>query len=219
MTRLVHLALLQRLPRPRRRSQWRRRLAKRLASPRTALWAAPALLLPFLAIVLISEDRSPSPIEQTVAALPVPVDQSAPANALASPFGTGKPPPSSETVPLYNNSALALAARMHALDAARSDQPDAPLERLDRLDYAELHPLDQVKDDLLVGPVNGLLTMPLSADLSFKIFIEYCNARPDDPYYRLDITSLPIEHDMLAALEELARLSPGGTLCPRMAGG
>src|SRR5215472_4482434 len=109
MARLVHLSLLNRLPRRSRRSRrsrWRR-LAKSLARPRTVVWAAPALLLPFLAMALINEDSGMSPIEQTVAALPIPVDQSDPAGAAeaGSPFGTGAGPSPSVTMPIYNRSA------------------------------------------------------------------------------------------------------------------
>jgi hypothetical protein len=221
MAKLVQLALLQRLPRHSRRSRWRR-LGRRLASPRTALWAAPVLALPFLVMALISEDGTPSPIEQTVAALPVPVDQSGPAEAQAtgvSPFGAGAGPPPSVTMPIYNNSALALTAQMQVMNAGRSDQPDAPVEQLQALDYAELHPQDRSMDDLLVGQVNGLLTMPLSADISFKIFQEFCNAQPGDAYYTVNIASLPIDHDLLAALEQLAKLTPDSGFCPRLAGG
>jgi hypothetical protein len=223
MTRLVDIALQQRLPPPRRRSQWRRRLAKRLASPRTALWAAPALALPVLAMVLISKDWSwspMSPIERTVAALPVVAGQSGPAGTpatAASPFGTGAGLPPSETGPLYNNSAAALAPRMQTTNGYEWDEPGSPMEHVDRRDYAEIHPRDRSKDDLLVGEVSGLLTTPLSMDLSLKIFLEYCNARPGDPSYDVDVLALPIERERLAAMEQLARLSRGGALCPRLA--
>jgi hypothetical protein len=219
MARLVHLALLNRLPRRSRRNKWRR-LAKSLARPRTALWAAPALLLPFLVMALISEDSGPSPIEQTVAALPIPVDQSNTAGAAAagSPFGTGAAPSASVTMPIYNKSALAVTAQMQTMNANRWDQPDQPVAILDRMDYEALHPLDRMQDDLLVGEVNGLLTMPLSADLSFKIFEAYCSAQPGDPFYSVDVKSLPIDRDLLASLEQLARLAPDSGLCPRLAG-
>jgi hypothetical protein len=221
MSKLVDLALSQRLPRPRRRSQWRRRLAKRLASPRTVLWAAPALALPFLALVLIGEDRSPSPIEQTVNSLPAPAGPSASGDVLASrasPFGAGGRPGVSETVPLYNDSALALAARLRSMGASGSNAPDALLEQLQRLNYAELHPLGGFKDDLLVGPVNGLPATPLSVDLSFKIFMEFCAARPGDPSSSVDVLVSPAERQRLGATEQLAEPSPGGAPCPRLSG-
>jgi hypothetical protein len=219
MARLVHLALLNRLPRRSRRNRWRR-LAKSLARPQTVLWVAPALLLPFLAMALINEDNGPSPIEQTVAALPIPVDQSNPAGAAAggSPFGTGTAPPPSVTMPIYNKSALALTVQMQAMNASRWDQPDQPFAMLDHRDYQELHPASHTQDDLLVGEVNGLLTMPLSADISFKIFQAYCSAQPGDPFYSVDIKALPIDRDLLASLQELARLAPDSGLCPRLAG-
>jgi hypothetical protein len=219
MARLVQLALLNRLPRRSRRSRWRR-LAKSLARPQTVLWVAPALLLPFLAMALISEDAGPSPIEQTVAALPIPVDQSNPADAAAagSPFGTGAAPPASVTMPIYNQSALALTTQMQTINANRWDQPDQPVAMLDQMDYAELHPAARAQDDLLAGEVNGLLTMPLSADISFKIFQAYCGAQPGDPFYSVDIKSLPIDRDLLASLQELAQLAPNSGLCPRLSG-
>lgn len=219
MARLVHLALLQRLPRSSRRSRWRR-IAKKLARPQTVLWAAPALLLPFLAMVLINEDIGTSPIEQTVASLPVPVDQSASADTLAdaSPFGSGASPGTSVTMPIYNKSALVLSAQMQAMNASRSYEPSQPVEMLERLDYAQLHPTERVQDDLLVGEINGLLTMPLSADLSVKIFREYCAAKPGDPFYTVDVNSLPIDKELLASLQQLTRLAPNSGLCPRAAG-
>lgn len=219
MARLVHLALLNRLPRRSRRNKWRR-LAKSLARPRTVLWAAPALLLPFLAIALINVDSGPSPIEETVAALPIPVDQSNPAGAGAagSPFGTGAGSSPSVTMPIYNQSALAVTAQMQTINANRWDQPDQPVAVLDRMDYEALHPLDHTQDDLLAGEVSGLLTMPLSADLSFRIFEAYCSAQPGDPFYSVDVKSLPIDRDLLTSLEELAHLAPDSGLCPRLAG-
>jgi hypothetical protein len=191
-----------------------------LASPRTVLWVAPALALPFLALLLIGEDGPPSPIEQTVAALPLPGGQPVPAGPRASgasPFGAAAAASPEVTMPIYNNSAIVLTSQMRVMNADRSDQPAAPLERLDRIDYAELHPADRAKDDLLVGNVDRLSTTPLPRDLSIKIFFEYCTAQPGDPTYTQDALSLPIEHDLLAALEQLSRLSPGSILCPRLA--
>ena len=218
MARLVHLALLNRLPRRSRRNKWRRR-AKFLARPQTVLWVAPVLLLPFLAMALINDDSGPSPIEQTVASLPIPVDQSNPTGAgvAGSPFGTGGASPS-VTMPIYNQSALAVTAQMQAINAGRWDQPDQPIAMLDQRDYEELHPLSHAQDDLLAGQVNGLLTMPLSADLSFKIFQAYCSAQPGDPFYAVDVKSLPIDRDLLASLEGLARLAPNSGVCPRLSG-
>jgi hypothetical protein len=219
MARLVHLALLNRLPRRSRRSKWRR-LAKSLARPQTVLWVAPALLLPFLVMALVDEDSGMSPIEQTVAALPIPVDQSNPAGSAdaGSPFGTGASPSPSVTMPIYNKSALAITAQMLAMNANRWDQPDQPVAVLERMDYDALHPHEHVQDDLLVGEVNGLLTMPLSSDISFKIFQAYCSAAPGDPFYSVDVKALPIDRDLLASLQELARLAPNSGLCPRLAG-
>jgi hypothetical protein len=220
MARLVHLALLQRLPRTSRRSKWRR-VAKKLARPQTAFWAAPALLLPFMAMALINEDIGTSPIEQTVASLPVPVDQSNPIQALAdtSPFGSGASPPPSVTMPIYNKSALVLSTQMQVMNANRWYEPSHPVEMLERLDYAQLHPRERVQDDLLVGEVSGLLTMPLSADLSIRLFREYCSAQPGDAFYGMDVNSLPIDKDLLASLEQLARLAPNSGLCPRVTDG
>ena len=214
MARLVHLALLQRLPRGSRRARWRR-LAKKLARPQTAFWAAPALLLPLVAAALISEESGPSPIEQTVASLPVPVDQSNPAAALAdtSPFGSGAAPPTSVTMPIYNNSALVLSTQMQVMNANRWYEPAQPVEMLDRMDYAQLHPRERSQDDLLVGEVNGLLTTPLSVDLSVKLFRDYCSAQPGDPFYDLDVDALPIDKDLLASLQQLAELAPDSALC------
>jgi hypothetical protein len=207
------------LPRRSRRSKWLR-LAKSLARPRTALWAAPALLLPFLAMALINEDSGLSPIELTVVALPIPVDQSNPAGAseAGSPFGSGAGPSASVTTPIYNQSALAVMAQMQAMNANRWDQPDQPVAVLERTDYDAVHPHEHMQNDLLVGEVNGLLTMPLSADLSFKIFQAYCSAQPSDPFYGVGVESLPIDRDLLASLEELAKLAPNSGLCPRLAG-
>jgi hypothetical protein len=217
MARLVHLALLQRLPRTSRRSRWRR-VAKKLARPQVALWAAPVLLLPFLAMALINEDGGPSPIEQTVAALPVPVDQSSSAEALAdsSPFCSGAAAPTSITMPIYNKSALVLTTQMQVMNANRWYEPSQPVEMLERMDYAQLHPRERVQDDLLVGEINGLLTMPLSADLSIKLFREYCSAQPGDAFYGMDVNSLPIDKDLLGSLQQLARLAPDAGLCPQI---
>ena len=222
MARLVHLALLQRLPKHSRRARWRR-LAKKLSSPRTALWAAPALLLPILAAVMINEDIGPSPIEQTIEALPLPVaGQSAGATALSpgeSPLGAaGTTPSPSVTMPIYNNSALALTAQMQAMNANRWYEPNAPLDELQQREYAALHPQERVGDDLLVGQVSTLLAMPISPDISFKIFLDFCNAKSGDPYYGVDVNSLPIDPELRASLVELASLTPDSGFCPRLSG-
>ena len=217
MPPLVHSALRQRFPPRSRRNKWRR-VAKKLARPQTALWAAPALLLPLVAMVLISEDSGPSPIEQTVASLPVPVDLSNPAGTLAdsSPFGSGSARLTSTTMPIYNTSALVLSTQMQVMNANRWYEPEQPVEILDRMDYAQLHPRERSQDDLLVGEVKGLLTMPLSADLGIKLFREYCAAQPDDPFYDTDVNDLPIDKDLLASLQQLALFAPNSGFCPRV---
>jgi hypothetical protein len=208
--------------RPSRRER-RRRLWKALASPRTALWAAPALLLPLLAIGLIDDERSASPIEQTIEALPVPVDQEAgtqPLSPGATPLGAaGTRLPTSVTMPIYNNSAQALAARMALTNVVVSDESQRTQDEMRTSEYDILHPRERMMDDLLVGQVNTLLTSPVAPDISVKIFQEYCNARPGDPYYGVDVTALPIDRDLLSALVQLARLTPDTGFCPRVAAG
>jgi len=182
------------------------------------LWAAPALLLPLLAIGLVDDGRSASPIEQTIEALPVPVDQEAGTQPLppgATPLGAaGTRLPASVTMPLYNNSAQALAARMSLADPVMADEPERTQDEMRTSEYEIVHPLERTMDDLLVGQVNALLTSPVAPDISVKIFQEYCNARPGDPYYGMSVTDLPIDRDLLASLVQLARLTSDTGFCP-----
>jgi hypothetical protein len=194
-----------------------------LASPRTALWAAPALLLPLFAIALTGQDRAPSPIEQTIESLPVPVDSEAGTQALppgATPLGAaGTRLPTSVTMPIYNNSAQALAARMFLTAPVVPNEINRTQEQIKTSEYEAVHPQQRMMDDLLVGQVNGLLTSPVAPDISAKIFQEYCNAKPGDPYYGVSLESLPIDRDLLASLVQLAKMTSDSGFCPHLTGG
>ena len=184
------------------------------------MWAAPALLLPLLAMGLVNNERSFSPIEQTIGALPVPVDAQSGTQPLppgASPLGAaGTGLPTSVTMPIYNNSAQALAARMSLTYPMLTEDRAPSQDEMKSSEYAQLHPRSRMMDDLLVGQVNDLLTSPVSPDISVRIFQEYCNAQPGDPYYAIDIKSLPIDRDLLASLVELASLAPDSGFCPHI---
>ena len=192
-----------------------------MASPRTALWAAPALLLPLLAIGMGGQDRAPSPIEQTIQALPVPVDAEAGTAALPdgdTPLGAaGTRLPTSVTMPIYNNSAQALAARLFLTTPVMADEAKHTQEQMRSSEYGLLHPQQRVMDDLLVGQVNALLTSPVAPDISAKIFQEYCYAQPGDAYYGIDVKNLPIDRDLLASLVNLAKMTTDTGFCPRLA--
>ena len=210
------------IERPKRLSRRarRRRLWKALASPRTALWAAPALLLPLLAIGIGGQERAPSPIEQTIEALPIPVDPGSGAQAPAdgsTPMGAaGTRLPTSVTMPIYNNSAQALAARLFLTTPVLPEEAKHTQEQMRTSEYELLHPRQRVMDDLLVGQVNALLTSPVAPDLSAKIFQEFCNAQPGDPYYSMDLKNLPIDRDLLSALVNLAKMTSDTGFCPRL---
>ena len=197
----------------------RRRLWKALASPRTAMWAAPALLLPLLAIAMTGQDRAPSPIEQTIEALPVPVasgDEALPSGATSmGAAGTGLP--TAVTMPMYNNSAQAMAARLSLTMPVLPAEAAHTQEEMRTTEYQLLHPKQRMMDDLLVGQVNALLTSPVAPDISAKIFQEFCNAQPGDPFYSMDVKNLPIDRDMLSALVQLAKMTSDTSFCPRLA--
>ena len=80
--------------------------------------AAPALLLPLFAIALTGQDRAPSPIEQTIESLPVPVDSEAGTQALP-PGATPGPVDLSIVVPALNE-AITVGASYESLAAAGS---------------------------------------------------------------------------------------------------
>ncbi len=192
-----------------------------MASPRTALWAAPALLLPLLAIGISGQDRAPSPIEQTIQALPVPVDAEGGTAALAdgdTPLGAaGTRLPTSVTMPIYNNSAQALAARLFLTAPVMADEARHTQEEMRTSEYELLHPKTRVMDDLLVGQVNTLLTSPVAPDISAKIFQEFCHAQPGDAFYGMELKNLPIDRDLLASLVNLAKMTSDTGFCPRLA--
>jgi hypothetical protein len=178
------------------------------------------LLLPLLAIAMNGQERAPSPIEQTIESLPVPVDAEAGTQPLppgATPLGAaGTRLPTSVTMPIYNNSAQALAARM-SVTTPMLYHEEKPLQQdAETARYETLHPTERVMDDLLVGQVNTLLTSPVSPDLSLKIFQEFCNSQPGDPYYGVSITNLPIDPELLATLTQLSRLTTNSGFCPRL---
>jgi hypothetical protein len=185
------------------------------------MWAAPALLLPLLAIGITGQERAPSPIEQTIQALPVPVDAEAGTEALpegATPMGAaGTRLPTSVTMPIYNNSAQALAARLSLTTPVLPAEAAHTQEQLRTSEYELLHPRERMMDDLLVGQVNALLTSPVGPDISGKIFQEFCNAQPGDPYYGMDVKNLPIDRDLLSALVSLAKMTSDTAFCPRLA--
>jgi hypothetical protein len=184
------------------------------------MWAAPALLLPLLAIGIFSPERAASPIEQTIEALPVPVDADTGTEPLApgdTPLGAaGTRLPTSVTMPIYNNSAQAMAARLSLTAPSVRTGGVRTQEEMRTSEYELLHPKTRVMDDLLVGQVNTLLTSPVSPDISGKIFQEFCNAQPEDPYYSMDLKNLPIDRDLLAALVQLAKMTSDTGFCPRL---
>ncbi len=188
----------------RRRKRWWRKFA----SPRWLLIAAPALLLPLLAVTLFEEDDQPSAIEQALAALPLPGDAVLPAGgkriALLGKDARRVPP--SASLQIYNNSARAEAERIDQRQTVVAGDED--IVDFDSATYAALHPRRLAGEDLMVGDL-ALLTQSFAPDLSYIYFLEFCNATPDDRAFNTKLSDLPLSSGVLTAL---STLQPGAGL-------
>lgn len=184
------------------------------ASPLWLLAAAPALLLPILAMILFDHESGPSAIEQAIATLPLPGDATGDGTAPNLFGANARQVPPNIGAQLYANSARAAAA---ANRPERRD--DGPHLRDIALDpaaeaYAALHPRHLAGEDLLVGDL-ALLTQSMAPDLSGQILAEFCTARPDDPGYMTKLTDLPLSQDILISLTAFAPGANIAAFCKR----
>lgn len=84
-------------------------------------------------------------------------------------------------------------------------------------EFAMLHPRSLAKEDLLVGSLATVYATPMNIDLSLKLFEEYCNAGPQDPFYHVSMASLPIDPNLARALERYSTTATkGGLFCARL---
>lgn len=182
------------------------------ASPWWLVGVAPVMLLPVWLMVFYEPAREVSSIDQAIAALPLPGDVAVGEEGVAV-FGTkagGVPP--TVALRLYANSARVTADR----PPRRDDGPDLKDRMLDyeAAAYAVLHPRSLAGEDLLVGDY-ALLTRALMPDLSFNLLAEFCSARPEDPYYAVKLSELPLSEGMLLSLGTLGPGSSLGSFCKR----
>ena len=195
----------------RRRKRWWRKFA----SPRWLLIAAPALLLPLLAVALFEDDEQPTPIEQALSALPLPGDAVLPKGgkrfSLLGNTTRGVTP--SATLQIYNNSARAEAERID--QRATVGAGDQDIVDFDSATYAALHPRSLAGEDLMVGDL-ALLTQSFTPDLSYIYFLEFCNATPDDRTYTTKLSDLPLSSGILNALSTLQPGSGLSSYCKRV---
>ena len=183
------------------------------ASPWWLVGVAPVMILPVLMMVFYDPAEGPSLIDQAVEALPLPGDAGTEEGG-AKLFGAkaGQVPPT-VALRLYANSARVAVERPER----RDDGPDLKDMVLDyeAASYAVLHPRGLAAEDLLAGDF-GLLTRAMSPDLSFNLLAEYCAAVPEDPYYTVKLSELPLSQGMLLSL---GTLGPGSSLagfCKRL---
>ena len=124
----------------------------------------------------------------------------------------GREPPT-VALRLMANSARVAAERPER----REDGPDLKDRMLDyeAAAYAVLHPRSLAGEDLLAGEF-ALLTRAMTPDLSFNLLSEFCSARPEDPYYAVTLSDLPLSQEMLLSLGALGPGSSLGAFCKRL---
>jgi hypothetical protein len=199
---------------PRRKRWWRK-----FMSPQWLLAAAPALLLPVFAMLILDEPTPPSAIEQAVAALPLPGAVVSSRGGRVAMFGNsaGNVPPSA-SLQIYANSAPASIERMTGERVLQQQAQYAQSDKLvdfDNVTYAALHPRSLASEDLLAGDY-ALLTQSPTPDMSFIYFLEFCNATPDDSTYYTKLSDLPLSSGVLMALNSTAASSGLANFCKRV---
>jgi hypothetical protein len=204
------------LRRRRRRKQW----WKAFASPKLMVIAIPALLCPIgAAMVLRSQDVALTPVEQTIDTLPS-AGNAAPADdggADASPLGAGTQRLSpSAAMPLFAASARATSAMLALRDSAQAARPTDHDYTV--TEFSLLHPDELARDNMLIGDLGLVYNNPTGTDLSARIFQAYCAARPGDPFYAVNIDTLPITPALKQAAMAWQEI-PGATgRCPHVTG-
>jgi hypothetical protein len=179
------------------------------ASPKMLLLAAPAMVLPLVIVILSNNPTAPSPVEEAIQQLPVAGGPS----TTASPNGNGRAGlPESVSVKLYADSARpdATPQSIAIVDETKTD--------IDSAQYAVLHPLSMAREDLMIGQLALVFTSPLDAELSGRIFQEFCNAKPGDPFYNVSLNDLPIDGPLRDALVRWSSGSSSASVCPRLQG-
>ena len=177
-------------------------------SPLWLIIGAPALLLPILALTLWNDEPPPSMVEQAIGALPMPGNDNAGA---AAPMGRqARNLPPDVSLSLYANSARADAMRQSK--TAGSDGQDEGSDYFSR-EFNLLHPATLAREDLLVSDLSLLYSTPLNVDLGVVIFQEYCSARPGDPFYGVDINTLPLSLGLRTAIARAMASNSGVAVC------
>ena len=176
-----------------------------IASPKLLLIAAPALVIPLLALLLFDAglNQAPqlSPLEAAVMVLPMSGGQANPgSDPVASPFGrVDLRQASAAGMPLFTNSARAAAARLQAQDANiaphRSDT-DASIT-----EFSLMHPRSS-KEDFLVGHLSLAYITPVDGGMVSNVLQDFCNAQPGDAFYKTDISKTPLPASMRSALAQ-----------------
>ena len=67
--------------------------------------------------------------------------------------------------------------------------------------------------DLLVSDISLIYTTPFSTELGVILFQEFCSSRPGDPFYGVNINSLPLSLSMRTALASAVVTSGTFNLC------
>jgi hypothetical protein len=213
-----HLQMHYPAPRGHRsRSRRRRQWWKAFASPRWLLAAAPALLLPLLAMFVFDDDPSPSPVEQAVLAMPV-AGYAQMEDAGATPLGRrGAGLPSAMALPLFAGSARAEALR---LSMRRDTLDDSVVQAMDRdirsRQHALLHSRPQGREDHMMPQFQLLFATPAALEVMASILKDYCAARPGDVAFYVDATELPLPGPTIDALAGTMVTTDMAASCPRL---
>ena len=173
------------------------------------LLASPAFVLP-LVILILADNPTPtvSPVDQAIEALPVAGGNGARLTTKAS---------------LPDVVGLKLYAQSARPDAAFQSVaiPNEAKVGIDSAQYEALHPLSKAGEDFMVGQLELVFTSPLDSELSNRIFKEFCNAQPGDPFYNVGVAQLPISgalKDSLVRWTRGAGATAAATVCPRLSG-
>ncbi len=197
--------------RRRRKTQW----WKSFASPRLMLLAAPILLGPIAALIMFEDEVALSPIDLAIVSLPTAGDAAGGGSSTALLGSAASKLPNNVSLPLFANSARAAATRLARSDAGVA-AGDADLD-FASAEFAMLHPRTLAKEDLLIGSLAMVYSTPMNMDLSLKLFEEFCNASPEDPFYHVSMTALPIDPNLRLALERYSTTATkGGPFCARL---
>ena len=175
------------------------------------LLAAPLMVLPVVVVILSDSAPAPSLIEQAIDQLPIagggPAGATRNANA-----GTGLPLGASLT--LYAGS-----ARADSTPASISTDSETKID-IDSAQYNIMHPASMAREDLMIGQLELVFTSPMDTAVSGRIFREFCDAKPGDPYYNVGLERLPINGVLKDALVRwrMGSSSSSASFCPHLQG-